>query len=264
MIMKHSKIVKVPIISFTINQLLKYGVHLGNSTIKWNPQLSAYLYCFRLNICIFNLKHTILLFRRALLVLSAIIKQKGYVLFVASNVQNKHLIPLLTNFLKVWPHPYIKHGWLGGTITSWNKNYLAIKKYDLNKKSKKSLKLLFHGLSKMKYLPDAAILLNVQEDTYNLSSKNISLNDLGTTDFSSKNYFAKNVAIKNELMKVKIPTVGFINSAASLNGITYPIPVNTYYPSAIMLYLNILLYTFKDVISRQKLKKKKKLNLLLK
>ena len=238
---------------FTMPQLVKYGVHLGNSKYKWNPGLSFYLHSFRTDICIFNLKYSIFFLRRALTVLSLAIQYKGQILFISSETANRNLTPLLTEFFKKWSDPYVQHEWVGGTLSNWNKNYNIIKKFKTTKKRKRSLDLLFKGLSSMSYLPALAILLNIPTKIQGLSTRNISLKDLVKIDLSVKKYFAKNVAIKDELFKLNIPTIGFVNTDTDLNQILYPIPVNTAYPSAVSLYLNLILYTFEDAKNIKKL-----------
>nr|YP_010736356.1 ribosomal protein S2 [Zygnema circumcarinatum]QKQ14684.1 ribosomal protein S2 [Zygnema circumcarinatum]WEL36329.1 ribosomal protein S2 [Zygnema circumcarinatum] len=98
-----------------MQKLLNTSAHLGYRTAQSNYQ--PYLYGFRNEIAILDLDKTLVCLRRACSVIELIIRSKGHILLVNTNVEYNNIVQETAIQTR---QSYINHKWIGGLLTNWN------------------------------------------------------------------------------------------------------------------------------------------------
>src|SRR5881398_686518 len=103
--------------ALTMKELLEAGVHFGHQTKRWNPKMQKYIFGERDGIYIIDLQKTLKKFREAYAYVRDLAAGGGTVLFEAGPCGMY----------------YVKHRWLGGTLTNFatiRKSIARLKKLD--------------------------------------------------------------------------------------------------------------------------------------
>ena len=120
---------------FSMNEMLKAGVHFGHQTSKWNPKMKPYIFCNRDGIHIIDIRQTATKLKKALAFISSLANQGEKVLFVATKKQAKDSVKKAAISCGM---PYVTERWLGGIFTNFNIIKKQIKKladYEVKEKS---------------------------------------------------------------------------------------------------------------------------------
>lgn len=196
--------------------MLKTGVHFGHKKAKKHPKMGQYIYTVRNGINIIDLGTTKSKLDEALEYAKEVSSNGGTILFVGTKKQAKKITE---EAAKKCDMPYVTERWLGGTFTNFDKIAASInrlekmieqkesgemeKKY--NKKERleidreiKRLERKFGGIKKMKKLPEAVFVVDIEEDR---------------------------TAVLESITK-KIPTIALVDTNVNPSIIDYPIPSN--------------------------------------
>ncbi len=215
---------------FSINEMIKNGIHFGHQTKYWNPKMKQFIYTKHNNIHIINIEKTIYLFKKALIELKKIQKEKKKILFVGTK---KSAQKSIKNIAKKCKQYYINKRWLGGTLTNWKtvkKSIKLLKELEKQKKNGSWNKLI------KKEILQKEKKLNKLKDNLN-GIKNI--NGLPNAIFIIDANHEK-LAIK-EAKQLKIKIFAIIDTNNNPENINYIIPGNDDSIKSIKWYSNIII-----------------------
>lgn len=210
--------------------MLKTGVHFGHKKAKKHPKMEQYIYTVRNGINIIDLGSTKSKLDKAIEHVKEISSNGGTILFVGTKKQAKKIVE---EAAKKCEMPYVTERWLGGTFTNFDKIAASInrlekmvgekesgeleKKY--NKKERleidreiKRLERKFGGIKKMKKLPEAVFVVDIEEDR---------------------------TAVLESISK-KIPIIALVDTNVDPSIIDYPIPSNDDAVGAIKLMTDVI------------------------
>lgn len=199
----------------TILELLQSGVHFGHQKGRWHPKMKEFIFTEKNGVHVIDLEQTVLKLEAATKFVSGVAQKGGVILFVGTKRQGQGLIE---KYAKEANMPYINERWIGGLFTNFANVSKLIKKYRdltekvaaglLDKYTKKEqsefakeiekLRKSVGGLTELKKLPDALIILDAKKEK---------------------------TAIMEAEQK-KVPIVGFCDSNINPDMLTYPIPAN--------------------------------------
>lgn len=214
--------------AFTMRELLEAGVHFGHKTKRWNPRMEPFIYGARNDIHIIDLGKTVPMLKIALQAVRDVAANNGRVLFVGTKRQSAEPI---AEAAKRCGQYYINQRWLGGLLTNWRTIQNSIK----------TLRTLDEQLEgeNIGFTKKEILSMTRQRDKLEASLGGIKdmagqPNLLFVVDTNRED-----LAIK-EAEKLGIPIVAVVDSNATLEGITYPIPGNDDSTRAIRLYCRLI------------------------
>ncbi|KAL6942935.1 hypothetical protein ACO0RG_001905 [Hanseniaspora osmophila] len=192
----------------TIEHLMAAGVHLGQATSLWNTSTHPFVYGSYKGIHIIDLNKTLQSLKRSCKVVEGIAERGGIILFLGSEAQRR----VISNAAKMCRGYGIHTRWIGGTLTNPTEiaGGWARQKVDMadNPTGEPLTDLQTDGLIK----PDLIIVLNPKQNK---------------------------TALK-EAMKVRIPTIGIVDTDCEPSLVTYPIPGNDDSARSVNLIAGIL------------------------
>ena len=214
---------------FSMRELIEAGVHFGHKTKRWNPAMAPYIYGVRNNTHIIDLGQTVPMLHHALNAVREVASRGGRILFVGTKRQASSII---AEAAKDCEQYYINQRWLGGLLTNWNTIQASIrrlKKLEEDLENQHSL-----GLTKKE-------LLNLERQRQKLEKSLGGIKDMGKQPdmLFIIDINRENLAIQ-EALKLGLPTVAIVDTNASAENITYPIPGNDDATRAIQLYCNLI------------------------
>ncbi|KAJ1655078.1 hypothetical protein IWQ61_005104 [Dispira simplex] len=101
--------------SFTMEQLLAAGLHLGHARSRWNPFMLPFIFGQRMGIHIINLEHTVAHLRRALNMAKEVARQGGLITFIATRPLMVH--PVAEAATRCCQY-HVNGKWYPGTLTN--------------------------------------------------------------------------------------------------------------------------------------------------
>jgi len=225
--------------TFNVRQLIEAGVHFGHHTRRWNPKMAPFLYGVRNKIHIIDLDQTVPMLGNALQSVRDITAKGGRVLFVGTKRQASTQIAEAAARCGQY---YVNHRWLGGMLTNWSTISNSIKKLrDIEKRLENDANVL---------TKKELLLLQRQRDRLDRALGGIK--DMGgTPDIIIVVDTVKEHLAVQEANTLKIPVVGVIDSNASPDGITFPVPGNDDASRAIALYLQLFSDAVLDGIQQE-------------
>ena len=202
-------------IKISLEELLEAGAHFGHQAKRWNPKMASYLYGIQEGVHVFDLTKTKVAMEEALDVLKNAAKEGKNILILGTKKQCKEKI---IEIGKETGMPYVSERWLGGTLTNFDQMKRSISKLsemktkmaagEYKKYTKKerlllereitSLERFFGGISTLEKLPDMLFVVDTHKETQ---------------------------AVK-EALKMKIETIGIVDSNSDPTVVDYPIPMN--------------------------------------
>ena len=208
--------------------MLKAGVHFGHRESKWHPKMRPFIYTSRNGVHILDLEKTSEYLKRALDVVKETTAEGGVVLFVGTKRQASGIVQKVAQDAGM---PYVTERWLGGTLTNFKVINSLVKKLkrledqeqspDYEQKYKKRERLTFTeekerlltmvgGLRTLEKLPAAIFFVDIKEEK---------------------------TAVK-EAQRMKIPTIGIVDTNVNPENVTHPIPANDDATKAINLIVS--------------------------
>ncbi|AQQ09176.1 30S ribosomal protein S2 [Sedimentisphaera cyanobacteriorum] len=210
-------------------QLIEAGVHFGHGASRWHPKMAPYIFAKRGMIHIINVKETLKGLLIAKKLLTMVVSSGKDVIFVGTKRQAKKAV---TDAAKQTGMHFIPNRWLGGTLTNFrtirqrvlrmeqlekmeqdgsieseSKKMGAMLKRELNK-----IKSNLDGLRGLNKLPGAVVVVDVMKEKNALS----------------------------EAKKLKIPTIGIIDTNSNPDMVDVAIPGNDDSTKAVDIILHEL------------------------
>ncbi|MFC1700288.1 30S ribosomal protein S2 [Patescibacteria group bacterium] len=199
----------------TIKEMLDAGVHFGHQVKRWNPKMEKYIYTVNKGVHIIDLEQTEELLDKACEFLFNEASKGKSVVFVGTKRQSKEIIE---NEARRCGAMYVTERWIGGTITNLEtikKNidklldFLKGREEERFAKRTKKERLLidreieklqkaYGGIVNMKKEPDVLFIIDPKREK---------------------------TAVR-EANRAGVPVVSLIDTNASPEGISYPIPGN--------------------------------------
>lgn len=212
-----------------INYLLEAGVHFGHPKRTWNPKMAKYIFNARDNIYIIDLDKTSACLTEAYVALKEIVQNEGKIIFVGTKKQSKEIVEKLATDTGNY---FVNERWLGGTLTNFKTIRQRVKRLDeieeieangtfellpkkeviQIRKEYEKLKRNLSGIRDMKNLPDALIVVDIDEE---------------------------DIAVK-EAKKMGIPIFGIVDTNNDPDLVDYPIPGNNDAVKSIEILLGVL------------------------
>jgi len=198
-----------------IKEFLEAGVYFGHPARQFDPRIKPFLYGKRQGIYIIDIEKTIEKIKEAGEFLKKVASQNKKILFVGTKKQAEPVVKEMAEKCKM---PYVNFRWIGGTLTNFKEirkrierleeieklessgkiNLFTKKEILLIQKEKEELLKKFGGIREMTDYPGAIIVVDVKREIN---------------------------AIK-EAQKMKIPTVGIVDTNGNPELVDYPIPAN--------------------------------------
>ncbi|WP_040333154.1 30S ribosomal protein S2 [Candidatus Hepatobacter penaei] len=212
-----------------IKDLMGVGAHFGHRTQRWNPKMKDYIFGKRAGIHIIDLRKTLPMLVDALNAIEKTIASGGRLLFVGTKRQASQIVK--EQALRAGQY-YVNKRWLGGTLTNWHTIAESIKRLkhleaqfqtdDFQKLTKRErlsltrdhekLENALGGIKDMGGLPDMLFIVDTNKES---------------------------IAVA-EAKRLGIPTVAIVDSNATPDDITYPIPANDDAAKAIAFYCDLV------------------------
>lgn len=199
----------------SMKELLEAGVHFGHHTRRWNPKMRPYIFTERNGIHIIDLQQTITAINEAYAAVRDLTSQGGVILFAGTKKQAADTIQKAAEQCGM---PYVKHRWLGGTLTNWQTIHQRIdylldleqrqergefsllpKKEALQlEREMEKLNTRLGGIKQMRELPDMLFIVDTRREEIAVREANI----------------------------LEIPIVGMVDTNCDPDPVDYIIPSN--------------------------------------
>lgn len=213
-----------------MRELIEAGVHFGHKTKRWNPAMAPYIYGVRNDTHIIDLGQTVPMLHRALKAARDIAAGNGKILFVGTKRQASEVVAQAARDCGQF---YINQRWLGGLLTNWETIQGSIRRL---KKLEEQLSKNEHSVRLTK-----KELLNLSRSKDKLERSLGGIKDMGgLPDLIFIIDTCKEDLAVQEAQKLGIPTIAIVDTNASVEGITYPIPGNDDASRAIQLYCDLI------------------------
>jgi len=198
-----------------IKEFLEAGVYFGHPARQFDPRIKPFLYGKRQGIYIIDIEKTIEKIKEAGEFLKKVASQNKKILFVGTKKQAETVVKEMAEKCKM---PYVNFRWIGGTLTNFKEirkrierleeieklessgkiNLYTKKEILLIQKEKEELLKKFGGIREMTDYPGAIIVVDVKRE----------------------------INVIKEAQKMKIPTVGIVDTNGNPELVDYPIPAN--------------------------------------
>ncbi len=195
--------------------MVEAGAHFGHQMRRWNPQMRDYLHSVKDGVFVFDLVKTGELLEEALNVLTDASKNGKTILIVGTKKQVKEATKALAKETGIFS---VTERWLGGTFTNFGQIKRSVTKLtdtkaklaaggyaDFTKKERlliardvEKLERMFGGLVGMNKLPDVMLVIDTHREQ----------------------------SAVTEARRMKIPTIGVVDSNGDASDVDYPIPMN--------------------------------------
>ncbi len=215
--------------SALVRKLIDAGVHFGHRASRWDPKMDPYIFGKRNSIHIIDIRETVRGLLRAKKFLSVLVSEGQNVLIVGTKRQARDSVVKQAQRVGM---PCVTERWLGGTLTNFKtiRSRLSYLEHleelersgEINKLSKKERARVMRekekitrnldGIRTMNKLPGALVVIDVKRE---------------------------HIAVK-EAGKLRIPTVGLVDTDSDPQGVDIIIPGNDDAMRAIELVLDEL------------------------
>lgn len=199
----------------SLEALLDAGAHFGHQVRRWNPKVKEFVYGEQDGVHIFDLVKTKEALDTALNAITAASKEKKVILLVGTKKQIKDKVAEVATETGI---SYVNERWLGGTLTNFGQIKKSLDKLAEMKDNVQSgyyakytkkerllidreivrLEKLFGGITALKDKPDLLIVIDIKKEE----------------------------TVVREAKRMKVKTVGIVDTNADPNMVDYPIPMN--------------------------------------
>jgi len=216
-------------VTVSMRDMLKAGVHFGHQTRYWNPRMKSYIFGERNRIHIINLEKTLPMFNDALAFVKQLATNHGKLLFVGTKRSARAKVKEQAQRCNM---PYVDHRWLGGMLTNYKTIRQSIKR--LKKIEQMRDSGVFAKLTKKESLDLTRELEKLEQSIGGIKDMSGLPDAIFVIDAGYEN-----IAIR-EANRLKIPVIGIVDTNDSPEGVDYLVPANDDATSAIELYLNAI------------------------
>ena len=209
-----------------IEAMFGAGAHYGYSKGRRHPSTQSFVFGAKNGVEIVDLEKTKSLLENAELFLKNFAAEGKSILIVGTKKEAQSVVKEVAEGLGL---NYVDHRWIGGTLTNWNeikKRLLRLEdlsfkkeKGELNVYTKRErgmidreiadLEMLFGGISGMRSLPHAIIIIDPREE---------------------------NTAVK-EAIRIRIPVIALASTDCDLSEVDYPVVANDSAKASIRYFL---------------------------
>jgi len=213
----------------TMKQLLEAGVHFGHQARRWNPKMERYIFGERNKVYIIDLQKTVQQVNAVYHFVRETVEQGGSILFVGTKRQAQEVVREQASRCGMF---YVTNRWLGGTLTNFETikksirrlkriekmeqegNFGTLTKKEIGKllKEKTKLEKNLIGLKDMGGLPSAIFIIDTKKEAIAVAEAN----------------------------KLKIPSIGIVDTNCDPDEVLYPIPGNDDAIRSIRLFTTII------------------------
>lgn len=214
-------------VTVSMRDMLKAGVHFGHQTRFWNPKMRPFIFGTRNKVHIINLEKTVPMFNNALAELNKVAARKGKILFIGTKRAAREAIEEAALSCEQF---FVNHRWLGGMLTNWKTVRQSIKR--LKELETQSHDGTFDKLTKKEALMrsrELAKLENSLGGIKNMGGLPDALFIIGADH--------EHIAVK-EANNLGIPVFAVVDTNTDPQGIDYIIPGNDDAIRAIKLYVS--------------------------
>lgn len=210
-------------------QLIQAGLHFGHQKSRWCPKMAPYIWGHRNGVHLIDVSKIAFSLEKAAAFLESVAAQGDTILWVGTKKSAKDLIEKVGHDLK---QPYVKHRWVGGTITNFYQVKKAVTKllhYEdvaakaedtmytkkervMFQKAAERLKKTVGGLIELKASIGAVVLIDVKKEATALQ----------------------------EAVAAGVPVVSLVDSNSDPENVDYVIPGNDDSPKSIKVVLDYL------------------------
>ena len=198
-----------------VKDLLEAGVHFGNLTRKWNPNMAPFIHMERNGIHIINLYKTVTKIEEAQQALHKIASSGRKILFVATKKQAKDIVSAKASEVNM---PYITERWPGGMLTNFVTIRKAVKKMAAIDRMKTDG--TFNTLSKKERLQVDRMRAKLEKNLGSISEMTRLPGALFVVDIRREH-----IAVR-EAQKLNIPIFAMVDTNADPRDIDFAIPAN--------------------------------------
>ncbi|MGL9735137.1 MAG: 30S ribosomal protein S2 [Symbiopectobacterium sp.] len=214
-------------VTVSMRDMLKAGVHFGHQTRYWNPKMKPFIFGARNKVHIINLEKTVPMFNDALAELSKISSHKGKILFVGTKRAASEAVK---DAAKNCDQFFVNHRWLGGMLTNWKTVRQSIKRLkDLETQSQDGT---FDKLTKKEALMRTRELDKLENSLGGIKEMGGLPDALFVVDADYEH-----IAIK-EANNLGIPVFAVVDTNSDPDGVDFIIPGNDDAIRAVTLYLS--------------------------
>lgn len=212
-----------------LQSLLDAGAHFGHQVRRWNPKVKEFVYGQADGVHIFDLVKTKESLDKALEVITTAAKEKKVILLVGTKKQIKEMVAQIGQETGI---SYVNERWLGGTLTNFSQIKKSLDKLSEMKDNVKSgyyakftkkerllidreiarLERLFGGVTALTGMPDLLIVIDIKKEE----------------------------TVVKEAKRMKVKTVGIVDTNADPNMVDYPIPMNDDATKALTYVLDLI------------------------
>jgi len=174
------------IIKYTIKELIDLGIHIGNIKKLTNFRINKwFIYCIRNNICIINVKITLIILKQLYIYIYNLIKFKLILIIYLGNLKNYSNKLFLDEYKKLGKNIILLEKiWIKGFFYNIKQMFFycrRIKKKQIIKK-KNIIESLIE-LKKIKCIPDTIIMFNLNLNIkYILECLDLNINLISVVD----------------------------------------------------------------------------------
>ncbi|MFA6553801.1 MAG: 30S ribosomal protein S2 [Patescibacteria group bacterium] len=200
---------------YSLQEMLKKGVHFGHQKKGWHPKMAQYIYTTRGGVHILDLEKTAQKLTEAADFARSIVSRGGKILFVSTKRQAQAIVRAAAADVHM---PFATVSWIGGTLTNFDHIIMQVHllkdlrqkraKGELTKYTKReqlqfdeqiaSLEKTVGGIETLESLPQAMFIVDLKKEKTAL----------------------------REAQKKKIPVIAMVDTNCNPEQVDYPIPCN--------------------------------------
>lgn len=201
--------------TISLEKMVEAGAHFGHQMRRWNPQMREYLHSVKDGVFVFDLIKTGELLEEALNVLTDASKNGKTILVVGTKKQVKDQTKALAKETGIFS---VTERWLGGTFT----NFAQIKKSvaKLTETTEKLASGGYSGFTKKERL----LIARDAEKLDRMFGGLVGMNKLPDLMLVIDTHREQSAV--TEARRMKIPTIGVVDSNGDASDVDYPIPMN--------------------------------------
>lgn len=202
-------------INIDLDKLLESGAHFGHQTKRWNPRMHEYVYGVRDGVHIFDLLKTQEALEEALEMIAKARAASQLILLVGTKRQAKDKLREVAIATNV---PFVDERWLGGTLTNFAQIRASVKSLQEMKRkmaegeyksfTKKERLLIERDIEKLERKVGGLVAMDKKPDLMVIIDTH---RERGAVE---------------EARKMKVTTVGLVDTNADPADVDYPVPMN--------------------------------------
>lgn len=224
---------------YSLQEMLKRGVHFGHQKKGWHPKMAPFIYTTRAGVHILDLEKTAQKLTEATDFARDVVSRGGKVLFVSTKRQAQAIVQKAAAAVNM---PFATVGWIGGTLTNFDhiiKQVHLLKDLrkkrasgELDKYTKRerlqfdeqiaSLEKTVGGIETLETLPQALFIIDLKKEKTAL----------------------------REARKKNIPVIAMVDTNCNPDLVDYPIPANDDATKSIDYVVNAVTAAIAEAASR--------------